>query len=262
MLVTAPFKRWRQLWLTSIFRQLRQQFLGTSGGWLWVYARPLSLVAAYLMLFSIIFPNRQAPPGVDGNLALFLLTGLLPWLSFADGFRATTNSFSANATILKRSGLPPALFAATATTVSAATMIPIFLILMGYIFIENGAHLGMLWALLWFFAQLLLAYSLGIIGAVLSTALKDIGHIIGIYTAVGLFLAPIFYPLEAAPGPIAFLLWANPITPWITAHRAALLGHSLPDTTTLIAMAMWLSGSLMVAELLLRRAKDRLVDWL
>lgn len=245
-----------------IRRQLKHQFIGTAGGWLWLYARPLALCGAYLAMFSILFPGRSAPAGVAHDMPLFLLSGLLPWLSFADGLNHGMASLTQNAAMLRRTAFPPELFTAQAVAVSAITFAPVLLLIALWIGYRAGFDAAMLWSLPWFIGQILLAYSLGLASAVLAAAVRDIAQLITLYTSVGLFAAPIFFPIANVPSLYAGLMWANPVTPWIMAHRAALLDHSLPQPLVLGAMCAWLVFALLFGALLLSRSRDRLVDWL
>jgi lipopolysaccharide transport system permease protein len=65
--------------------------------------------------------------------------------------------------------------------------------------------------------------------ASLGTYLRDVGQTIGLLTTVLMFLAPVFYPIDALPAEFRPFILANPLTFIIEQARAALIWGRPPD---------------------------------
>jgi lipopolysaccharide transport system permease protein len=59
--------------------------------------------------------------------------------------------------------------------------------------------------------------------------LRDVGQVIGILTTVLMFLAPVFYPLDAIPEEYQVWILANPLTFIIIQSREVLVWGRPPD---------------------------------
>ena len=164
--------------------------------------------------------------------------------------------------LLQKNALPPALFPARAVLASAAVYLPLLLLLVpAYWGHHQGsaALLGLVPALL---AQLLLAWLLGYLLAVLTAALRDVAQMMGFLLSIGVFAAPILFPLTMFPERWRGLLWLNPMTAWVLVYQSVLLQGQWPAPAVWLAMALWLCVLALLLELALRRCRDQLVDWL
>ena len=123
----------------------------------------------------------------------------------------------------------------------------------------SAALLGLVPALL---AQLLLAWLLGYLLAVLTAALRDVAQMMGFLLSIGVFAAPILFPLTMFPERWRGLLWLNPMTAWVLVYQSVLLQGQWPAPAVWLAMALWLCVLALLLELALRRCHDQLVDWL
>jgi lipopolysaccharide transport system permease protein len=59
--------------------------------------------------------------------------------------------------------------------------------------------------------------------------LRDVGQVIGMFTTVMMFLAPVFYPVTAVPEKFRPFIMANPLTFIIEQAREVLIWGRLPD---------------------------------
>jgi len=65
--------------------------------------------------------------------------------------------------------------------------------------------------------------------AAIGVYLRDIGQVIGIVTTVLLFLAPVFYPLDALPEKYHLFILMNPLTYVIEQARLVLIFGEFPN---------------------------------
>ena len=98
--------------------------------------------------------------------------------------------------------------------------------------------------------------------AVLTAALRDVAQVMAFVFSIGVFAAPILFPLTMFPERWRPLLWLNPMTAWVMAYQSILLQGQWPPLTVWPVMAAWLGVLALLLELALRRCRDQLVDWL
>ena len=110
--------------------------------------------------------------------------------------------------------------------------------------------------------QLLLCVLLGYALAILAAALRDTVQVIGFFLSVGIYLSPILFPLSLFPEAWRWVLWLNPMTAFVMAYQSVLLLGAWPDISVWIAALAWIAGLALVLNLLVKRSRDQLVDWL
>ena len=94
--------------------ELRDRYAGSGIGVFWNILVPLIQIAIYIFIFSAILGARAVAGGSSlpprFAFVLFLCTGMLPWLSFADSISRGTQSLVRNASYLQKMALPEAIF--------------------------------------------------------------------------------------------------------------------------------------------------------
>src|SRR6184192_4435706 len=108
-----------RLWIwDSALSDLRHRYAGSGLGVFWNVVNPIVTLAVYVFIFSrVLIPRFGATQPSTISFALYLIAGLLPWITFAEGLVRTTQSLLANAIHLKKVAIPESVFVA-ATVVS------------------------------------------------------------------------------------------------------------------------------------------------
>ena len=110
--------------------------------------------------------------------------------------------------------------------------------------------------------QVLLAWLLGYLLAILMAALRDVQQLVAFVMSIGVFAAPILFPLTMFPERWRWLLWLNPMTAWVLGYQAVLLKGAWPPAEVWLAMGVWLVVLGLALDVALRRSREQLVDWL
>src|SRR5262245_59968104 len=94
--IRSIFSR-RELLFLMISREVRQRYLRTSPGLLWVILQPLIQILFYTFVFAGVLRYRL--PGSDSaaDYMLFVLGGLLPWSAFCEGASRAAQSLIGHA---------------------------------------------------------------------------------------------------------------------------------------------------------------------
>ena len=245
-------------------RDLAARTAGSVGGWLWVWLPPLATVAAYFLVFDIVFGMRvgNAAAPAAARVGTFLIVGMLPWMAFVDAVQRGMGSLLDAGPLLQKNPLPPALFPARAVLASGCVFAPLIVLLMAAYAPAHHLRLGM-WAVLPLLAgQLALSFLLAYLLAILTAALRDVAQGVGLLLSLGVFLSPILFPLTQFPERWRWVLWLNPMTAPALGYQAALLEGAAPRLMVWAVLAAWLAALALLLNLALARSRDQLVDWL
>jgi lipopolysaccharide transport system permease protein len=255
---------WRSrglLWVLTK-REIAARFAGSAGGMLWAWVQPILNIAAYYLVFDVVFAMRMGEHAPTDRVGTFLIVGMLAWMSFSEAVQRGMSSLVEAGGILQKNPLPPVLFPARAVLASALIYAPLLLgLVLAYWPKHHGspAVVAMLPLVL---SQVLLAWLLGYLLAILMAALRDVQQIVAFVMSIGVFAAPILFPLTMFPERWRWLLWLNPMTAWVLGYQAILLQGRWPDWHVWVTMGVWLVVAACLLALALRRSRDQLVDWL
>lgn len=264
---------WRTLWrlrrllAVMTLRELQGRFAGSAGGLFWAWAQPALGIAAYYLVFDVVFALRMGQADAAGaqapRLGAFLIVGMLAWMAFSDATQRAMGSLVEAGGLLQKNPLPPALFPARAVLGSAVVFAPLQLALVLAYWPRHGGALPV-WLLmpLLVLTQALLAWLLGYLLAVLTAALRDVAQVAQFVFSIGVFFAPVLFPITLFPQGWRALLWLNPMTAWVLAYQALLLHGQWPPAQVWLAMLAWLAALALLLNVALRRVRDQLVDWL
>ncbi len=263
-LVTECRQLWRLRGLLAVLarRELGARTAGSAGGWLWVWLPPLLTIAAYYLLFDVVFGMRLGAGAPTARVGTYLVVGMLAWSAFADATQRGMMSLLEAGGLLHKNPLPPALFPARAVLASGVVFAPLLLALLP---LYMGAHQWRagVWALLpLLLLQGLLSFLLAYLLAILAAALRDVVQGVQLLLSLGVFLSPVLFPLTLFPERWRWLLWLNPMTAPVLGYQAALLQGQWPPPAVWLALAAWIGLLALLLSLAVARSRDQLVDWL
>ena len=258
----------RQLWqmrgLLGVMarRELAARTAGSAGGWLWVWLPPLLTVAAYFLVFDVVFGMRLGSQAPTPRVGTYLIVGMLAWMAFADAVQRGMGSLLEAGGMLHKNPLPPGLFPARSVLASTLVFAPMLLLLVP---LYAGAHhwgRGVLAVPALVLLQSLLSFLLAYLLAILAAALRDVVQVVQVLLSLGVFLSPVLFPISLFPERWRWLLWLNPMTGPILGYQSALLEGAWPPAAVWLAIAAWLAVLAVLLSVALARSRDQLVDWL
>ena len=243
-------------------REVAARHAGTAAGIVWPYLQPLLTVAAYYLVFDVVFAMRLGDGAPTHAVGTFLIVGALPWMAFCDGLSRGMNSLLEAGGLLHKNPLPPVLFVARSVLASAVVFAPLLLLVaLAYTPLHRFAlpvvSLPLLVLLQWVICMLL-AYVL----AILAAALRDTVQLVGFLLSVGIYLSPVLFPITLFPERWRWILWFNPITAPVQGYQQILLQGDWPAASVWWVCIVWCSLLVLVLNTLVERSRDQLVDWL
>ncbi|MEA3299545.1 MAG: ABC transporter permease [Pseudomonadota bacterium] len=229
------------LLLHFVRQDLVDRHAGSALGALWTLLLPLANILIFTLVFSRIMGARLEMLGMESlgaySYSVYLVTGLLAWNCFANTLIRITQVFHEKANLIGKVRL--SLFSLPLFVLVSETVV--YLISMGFFvvflwLIDFSWSWQWLWLPLIFAAQMVLAYGLGLICAVLSVFLRDIKEFVGVVTQFWFWMTPIVYVTSVLPERWLPLFAMNPISHTTQALRDTLILGRAPDLATLAAV--------------------------
>src|SRR5262245_2989493 len=99
--------RHRRLTWELAKREVGERYAGQMLGVVWAVGHPLLLMALYVFVFAYVFPTRLSTSyEMPRSFAAYILSGLIPWLCFADAMNRGVTAVTNNASLVKQVVFP------------------------------------------------------------------------------------------------------------------------------------------------------------
>jgi lipopolysaccharide transport system permease protein len=248
--------------LTS--RDLKARYRGSVLGFLWSLANPLLLLAVYTFVFSVIFQPRTE--GAN-PYALFMVSGLFPWVWLSTSLLEGTMSLIANSGLLRKAVFPAELLpmvSVLSNLVHLLLAIPIVAaaLLTGRVlhYPVGGFASFLMLAVILLELPMVAGLALGL--AALNVHFKDVRDLLANLLTLLFFLTPVIYPIETLrryPG-IYWVVRLNPFTPFTLAYQETLFRGHVPSPYLWVQMAIVSLVAWLVGAWLFDRLRETLVE--
>jgi len=217
---------YRELLFFLALREIKIRYKQTIMGAGWAVLQPFFT----MIVFTLIFGGLASMPSEGIPYPIFSYSGLLLWTYFSVALTQSGNSLVGNAGLLSKVYMPR-LFIPTAPCIAGIVDYVIALSILGllmvyYVFVPNLTIL-LLPAIL--FVTFLLASGLGFWLSSICVKYRDVKFVLPFFIQLLLFVSPVIYPADIVGENLRWLLYLNPMTGLINAHRACLLGYAPID---------------------------------
>lgn len=246
--ISCVFRHW-PLVVEMTKRELIGRYRGSILGILWSFFHPLLLLTVYSFVFGEILAVRwnQQSGQTDVGFASVLFAGLIAFNFYAECINRAPTLVLENVAYVKKVVFPLEILpwvtvvSALLHTFASFVVLILFVVLVGI-----PLKITMIIAMISLFPLLFLVLGLQWVLSSLGVYLRDIHQIVGVVTTAMMFLCPIFYPLQAVPLEIRWIIELNPLTSVVENFRALALWGELPD---LKKFSLQLLGSILLAWL-------------
>jgi homopolymeric O-antigen transport system permease protein len=242
----------RGLLATLTGRELKARYRGSVLGFFWSLVNPLLLLAVYSFVFGVVFTPERGH-GTD-PYALFLITGLFPWIWVSTSLVEGSTALLANAGLIRKAVFPAELLpvvAVASNLVHFVLALPILAVALGVSY-WKGYPVGTWTALgvpLVTLIQIPMIAGLALGLAALNVHFKDVRDILTNLLTLLFFLTPILYPVAAIPYPVLrWLVRLNPFTPYALAYQELVFYGRIPGPWLwlqmgVVSLVCWALGS-------------------
>lgn len=244
-----------QLVRRDVLLKYRGSFLGI--GWSFLY--PLLLLAVFSLVFGR-FMGGNWPRYGEVPPALVIYCGLVVFTPFAEILGTAPRLLLGYQNYVKKIIFPTEILPVMQVFSSGIHALVNALILLTATVLLCGFKASQLFLPLMLLPPLLLALGVAWFMAAAGVFVRDLVHVMPVFSQVLMFLSPVVYPVDIVPASFRWLIVLNPLAPMIENLRAVLLPGTGPDW---FGWAVSLAVALLVAVLGLlffMRGKEEFAD--
>lgn len=239
-------KEYRELLFFLALREIKIRYKQTIMGASWALLQPFFT----MIVFTLIFGRLAQMPSDGIPYPLFSYSGLLLWTYFSNALSQSSNSLVDNAPLLSKVYMPR-IFIPTAPCLSGLLDYGIAMSILAIMMVYYRFVPGISILLLPFIILLtfMLASGVGYWLSSICVKYRDVKFILPFFIQLLLFVSPVIYPANIVGESLEWLLYLNPLTGLISAHRACLLGHVPVDfiglgISAILTIVIFVSGIL------------------
>ena len=219
---------YRELLYFLVWRDVKVRYKQTALGVAWAVLQPLLTV----VVFTIFF-NRIGGIQVEGvPYALFVLTGMIPWLFFANGVTIASASVVTSVNLVTKVFFPR-LVIPIASVLSNVPDLAIGFVLLLIVMAGYGTAPTLAIVLVPLVLLLVFAIALGVSFwlSALSVEFRDVRYVVPLLVQLWLLASPVAYDLSNVSSKWKPILGLNPMTAPLELFRWAMLGTAAPPAS-------------------------------
>lgn len=251
--------RFRALLGILVTRDLKARNRRSILGLAWTMLSPMLTVAILVLIFAGIFGSHLG----RGSLAVYVISGLLPWSLFSSASASGLASISGRGVMIRRIYVPKAIFPVSAALSSTFTFcVSLVPLLITMAVLHAPITFNLLLAVIP--AIEIAAFALGM-AMLLATAhvfFKDVKWFYDSALMAGFYATPVFYPTQIVGEDYAPVLQLNPLWWMLKAFRNPVVYGSAPELKDLAIGGLAALISLSVGWLVLRKYEEYFIDYL
>jgi lipopolysaccharide transport system permease protein len=214
----------RRLAAAMMMRELRSRYAGQFTGAFWIVGHPLFQMLIFVFIFGIVFKQRLGGSyELPRDYTTYILSGLVPWLTFSSSLPTVCMSVIANSNLVKQFTFPTEVLPIKDIFISMIFWIVGFAIVSAYGIFVNGS-LPWTYALVPVVLVLNLMLSIGIawIMSSISVFVRDLKEITTIVVSAGIYALPVVYLPSQLPRVFRPFIAANPFSAMIWVYQDTL----------------------------------------
>lgn len=207
--------------LALVREAMRDAFVGSRFGWLWVIGNPLLMFVLFGFVFGFVLQMKA--PGAERSLdyVAWLVSGYAPWLTLTTGITAGANAFVTKRALLLNTDLHPNVLILSMVLPAFSTVV----VGVGFLLALRVAGFGHMNGTILLFPfvaalHLVLCYGLSLVLSWLSLGLRDLLIALPNLFLALVFFSPIFYGIDLYPPWLQTLQIVNPFAAIVACFRA------------------------------------------
>lgn len=225
--------RYYQIIKELSLRNLKLKYASTTLGILWAGLSPLILTLAIYFVFIKIW-------GIESKgFALFVLSGIVPWLYFSSAVMESTQAFIQEKSMLSQFDFPRVFYPLAINTSNLFQHLIAWAFVLPFFVLEDIRILPKVPLLIlpvlcfWIFLN-----GVCIISAVINLLFRDFQHLLSTGLMIFFWFTPVFYSLDMVPHRYRIILYLNPLTYFFKIYRAILLKIVINKWEILVVLVM------------------------
>lgn len=250
----------RELLYRTTISEIRRRYAGSIIGSAWLFIGPVLLMALYATIYGVVF--RLRPPEMSSSAyVVYILVGLVPFLSFSEAVTNGTTSLSVQRDVLLNTVFPAELVPLRAVLVSF-TSASVGLVIIIFVVPFFGQPSPWI-VLVPFIMAMLLLFVIGLVW-VLSLAnlvFPDIQQMLSYLMMVLLITSPIAYTPSMLPPGFSVLIWLNPLSYFVLSLQSVVVSGVFPPVAAIAGCVVLGLGSFAAGWRIFMRGKAVFFDY-
>ncbi|MBD0283839.1 MAG: ABC transporter permease [Flavisolibacter sp.] len=216
--------RYRELFYTLTWRDIKVRYKQTVVGAAWSIIRPLLT----MIIFTIVF-SRIAKLPTEGNApyAIMVFAAMLPWQFFANSLSEASNSLIGNANLITKIYFPRLIIPASSVITSfvdfAISFGLLILMMAGYRYMPSWQIVFLPFFLILAFLS---SFGISLYLTALNVKYRDFRYIIPFIVQFGLYISPVGFSSTIVPEKWRLVYSLNPMVGVIDGFRWCILGEN------------------------------------
>jgi lipopolysaccharide transport system permease protein len=206
--------RHRRLLFAMVRRDMAMRHAGQIMGKFWVFGHPLLLMALFVFVFGVVFDTRLGGSvEFPRDYTVYILSGLVPWLSTLPALTGSCNSITGNAALVKQFVFHVEILPAKDVFMASVIWGVGMAVVAGYTLVR---HETLPWTYL-LLPVVLAFHVIGLIGlafflSATTVFVRDLKDLMVVVSTMGIYVLPVTYLPEWVPTFLRPLLYVNPLS--------------------------------------------------
>jgi lipopolysaccharide transport system permease protein len=217
----AEYRQYRTLFLFLTLRDITLRYRQTLLGVLWAVLQPI----LPMVIFTLVFARVLRPETGPVPYSLFALSGLVPWMFFANAINTAGSTFATNHNLLNKVYFPRAILPGAAVAACVVDLIVGEVFLLGML-LWQGYRPALEWLWLPVIALVTagLALAVGLVLASLMALYRDVKHVFPFLVQLWMYATPVVYPIQLVPLRFRWAIDLNPMAGLVEVGRSCWFG--------------------------------------
>ncbi|MCU7836171.1 MAG: ABC transporter permease [gamma proteobacterium symbiont of Taylorina sp.] len=242
-------------------RDFKERYVGTGLGQFWYVLSPVITIFIYTVIFSDFMKMKLSIVDSSYAYSIYIVPGLLAWLSFSKMLSMLTNSIAQKSNLIKKINVPMYVFhLSILITEFLLFMVSISLGIIFLLIIEYPVNFTFLWMLPIMFLQAIFVFSLGVIVSLFVPFFKDLKEAIPIIIQLWFWMTPIIYMKEMIADKYPLILVLNPFYYYVHLYQDIFLFAKAPAINDLTSILMISLITLLLAGWLYKKMINTIKD--
>ena len=260
-------------------RELRGRYKGSVLGFLWTFLNPLLQLLVYTLLFGVLLKSSI------NDFYLYLFVGLIPWLFIQNALQNGSTAILNQKSLVTKIRFPREVLPIAHVTTGFINMLYCFVVIFltvgtsllirswgtGQI-ISPDSEVGLYNFLPWIvlplvmIIQYIFALGLCFLSSSITVYIRDLEHILGVFTMLWCYCTPIMYDARLILGPEGYAKYGwvfeylNPMTGIVRAYQDILYRGTWPNFKLLLVSFGYAILFLVVGFLVFEKLKRRFAE--
>jgi len=249
------FWKYKDLLKQLVMRDIKLKYRRSFLGYVWSVLNPLLIMVVMTIVFSAMFSRNIE------NFPVYLFCGQLLFNYMNNSTHQAISSISGNAALLKKTYVPKYIFTMSKIT---SGLVDLLFSLGALVIVILVTKARITWFALLFPLVLLQLYifclGLGLFLAQANVFFRDIQYIYNAVTTAWMYLTPIFYPLDALPDKLIWVIkHCNPMYFYVGQFRDLVYHGQFPGPMIITAGCVAAVAMFLIGVWSFNRSKDRFI---